>query len=217
MADNRIEYGFRFYKNLYGGDGPQLQKGFCATAQSFDVNNGAANVSLRRGDPVVRLSTGGFALCDGNEGAGGAVAPYGICMGIIQAYDATSGRTLPADSLPSDIAWGTNLERQSLIWVCPVQSALWEIDCDDATTATTEAAYQALLGGNANMVLAGASGESYANPRLDISTVNTTNTLVWRIDMISPTRNNVDFSGNYVKLIVKPNIWQGPEVNATGI
>jgi hypothetical protein len=101
-----------------------------------------------------------------------------------------------------------------------VNQAIWEIDCDDAVTATTEAAYQLTGGANADHRLHGAAGaaaESGAKPRLDISTVNTTNTLIWRIIGISPTQNNRDYSGNYVKLLVVANLAQDPFQNATGI
>lgn len=212
--DNVAGYGFRFVKARQG-DHQIVEEGIVAAAQSFDVNGGAQNVALRVGDPVIRLAGGGFNLCDGAEGAGGALAPYGIVVGIKQYWNGT--RLVTGNSLPSDTAYGTNLERQTKILVTPVQTAYWEVDVDDIVTATTKAAYQAFQGENADHRLQGASGEAYASPRLDISGHNTTATLIWRIVEVSKTLENRDFAGAFVKLIVVSNVYQQPEVNATGV
>jgi hypothetical protein len=217
MADNRIEYGFRYVRSANGGP-MTVEEHIVATSQSFDVNGGAANVKLRPGDPVIKLAAGGVNLCDGNEGAGGALAPYGIVVGIQPYYDVGSTRMVFADGLPADVAWGTNLERQSKVLVVPVQTAIWEIDTDDTAAAyDTEAEIQAFAGENADCKLWGASGETSAKPRLDISTHAVTSTLVWRILGISPTLNNQDFTGNYVKMLVKANVVQGITVGLAGV
>lgn len=216
--DNFNFYGFRFFKSRFGSAMPAFERGFAVTGQAFNVNGGIQNANLQPGDLVRKLASGGLTLCDGAEGAGGALPPLGVVMHIGPYFDGT--RMKPSNQLPSNVAYGTILERQSTIWYLPVESAIWEVDCDDAVTATTEAAYQLTGGANADHRNAGAAGaavETGAKPRLDISTVNTTNTLIWRILGISPTQNNRDYSGNFVKLLVQPNVWQAPEVNATGI
>lgn len=163
---------------------------------------------------MTRLSTGGVTICEGVEGAAGGDAVYGIIVGVLPYYDAAQNLMVPANALPSDIAWGTVLERQSKLLVVPADAGIWEIDCDDATTATTEAAYQAFIGENCDHTLAGASGTKL-NPRLDISAHGTA-TQQWRIVGISPTVNNRDFSGLYVKLLVKVNEGQQSTFTATG-
>ena len=209
MADNRAQYGFRWYRALNGGKAmPAPEKMIVATGTSFDVSGGASNVELRVGDPVIKLSTGGVTLCNGAENGATVVGPYGIVVGVGPYWDGS--KMVWKKSLPSDISWGTNLARQSTVHVVPVTAGIWEIDCDDATSATTEAAYQAFIGENADFVLAGASGATYATPRLDISTHATTGSLVWRIVGVSPTAMNQDFSGNYVKLLVRANLAQDP-------
>jgi hypothetical protein len=185
-----------------------------ATSQSFDVSGGASNVALRAGDPVTKLSTGGVTLCAGFEASGTGVAVFGIVYAILPYWDAAQNLMVPGNALPSDIAW-VGLERQSKVLVIPAEAGLWEIDCNDASTATTEAAYQAFIGENCDHTLAGASG-TIVNPRLDISE-HVTTTAQWRIEGISPSQENRDFSGNYVKLLVRVNEGQAPVFTASGI
>lgn len=212
--NNTPLYGFRLHKSLVGAGIPMFEQMIVATAQTFAVNGGAQTPVLRPGDCVSRTTTGGIILCDGAEGSGGATAPYGIVMAIGPQYDAALGYMKYADSLASGIAWGTNLQRQSTVFVCPVQWAEWEIDVDEAVTATTKAAYQALIGENTDFRNNGAAGENNLKPLLDISAHATTATLVWQISGISPTKYNRDFAGTRVKLLVRPNIWQ--DTSATG-
>lgn len=216
MADNRQEYGFRWSVAANGGRPmPAPMEMIVPTLTSFDVNGGASNVALGPGDPVILLSTGGVDLCDGAEGAGGALAPYGIVVGVGPYWDGT--KMVRGSTLPSDTAYGTILERQSKVYVVPIQAGIWELDCDDATTATTEAAYQAFIGENVNYIFDTTSTNTRATPRIDISTHNTTNTLVLNIVGISPTKNNQDFSGNYVKLLVRANVVQLVSAGVTGV
>lgn len=216
MADNRQEYGIRPHRGDFsGGSLFKPEEHIVASAQSFDINGGASNVALGYGDMVRLLSTGGVALCDGAEGAGGALAPYGIVVGVGPFFDGTKmvrGRTLP-----SDTTYGTNLARQSTVLVVPVDGTLFEADCDDATTATTKAAYQAFIGENVDMRHDVTASNTRPTPRIDISSHATTNTLIWRIVGISKDVSNQDFSGNFVKLIVRCNIPQLPRGSTTGV
>jgi hypothetical protein len=207
--DNAPRYGFRWSKAANGGvDHPKPIWMSVASAASFDVSSGAANVRLRPGDPVVRASTGGVTLVNGVEDSQTAIAPYAIVVAVGPYWDGT--KMVFGNSLPSDTTWGTVQERRSMVGVVPVDAGVWEIDCDDASTATTEAAYLAFIGENANFQLTGTTGQSYAYPKLDISSHATTGSLVWRIVGISGTQDNRDFSGANVKLLVQPNLAQLP-------
>jgi hypothetical protein len=217
MADNPVKYGIRWSHTGNGGRNfPQPEVMIVATSQSFDVNGGAANVGLGVGDPVTKLSTGGVGLCDGSEGAGGGVAVYGVVVGVLPYWNATTGRMEPTNVLPSDVAWGTNLERQSKVLVVRADAGVWEMDVNDNTTATTLAAYQALIGENCDHVLTGASGAARAFPKLDIDP-NDPATAQWRIAGVSQTAENQDFSGANVKLLLRINEMQGSDFSATGV
>ena len=214
MTDNVSRYGFR-YQGLTAGPGMSkpIMK-VVATSESFDVSGGLQNAALRAGDVVTLLSTGGVTLCGGTENSQTPVNPYGVVVGVMPYYDSTigaSGAMRPSKSLPSDIAWGTNLARQSKLIIQPfLPGHVFEVDADDNTTATTEAAYQALIGENVSMINTAAASASppYAAPKIDISTHATTATLCFTIVGISPTLDNVDFSGANVKLLVEANIAQ---------
>lgn len=214
MADNVSRYGFRPV-GLTGGPGhPKPIMKIVATSASFDVSGGIQNAALRAGDVVTLASTGGVTLCGGTENSQTPVNPYGVVVGVLPYYDSTigqSGAMRPSSSLPSDIAWGTNLARQSKLLIQPFLPGLvFEVDCYDNTTATTEAAYQAFIGENASMINSGAASTTppWARPKLDIATHATTATLCFTIVGISPTMDNVDFSGANVKLLVTANIAQ---------
>lgn len=216
MANNRQKYGFRWSTAANGGKSmPQPEEVIVATSQSFDINGGASNVAVGPGDVVRRLSTGGVGLCDGVEGAGGATSPAFVVVGVAPYWDGS--KMVIGTTLPSDTAWGTNLARQSKLLVVPVDAGYWEIDCDEASTATTEAAYQAFIGEYADHTHDTTSTNTRPTPRLDISSHATTSTLLWRIVGISKTLDNQDFSGNYVKLIVYPNVIQNKTAGLTGV
>ncbi len=211
MADNRIAYGFRLV-GLTGGPGhPKPIRKIVATDASFDVSGGLQNAALTMGDVVTLASTGGVTLCGGAENGQTPVLPYGVIVGVEPYFDASIGQAgamRPSSELPSDIAWGTVLSRQSRLLIQPFLPGLvFEVDVDDATTATTEAAYQAFIGENVSMINTGAASAvpRRVAPKIDISSHATTATLLFRIVGISPTMDNVDFSGANVKLLVTAN------------
>lgn len=204
MADNPVRYGMRAVKSRYGGMLP-VERAWCATSASFDVNGGAANVVLGEGDILLQQSTGAVTLAIGSEGTDSTTI-LGVCCGIKQYLDTATGTmTARGPGIPSDLAWGTDLAKQSQLYYIPIESAIWAIQCDEATTATTEAAYQAFIGENCRFVNTGASGENRARPRLDISTHATTNTFPFKIVGVSTTAGNQDYAGNYVELYVISN------------
>lgn len=208
MPDNPIRYGFRYTRHANGGKAmPSPEELFIATGASFDVTSGAANVTLGPGDPVVKLSDGTVTLCAGNETT--VVGPYGIVVGVGPYWD--GNKMVWAKGIPSDTSWGTILSRRSTVFVVPFAQAIWEIDCDDtAATYDTELEYLDMVGENADYKLCGVTGDTRSKPRLDISTNVTTGSLVCRIHGVSRTADNRDFSGNYVKMLVKANLAQAP-------
>lgn len=206
MSDNAVRYGFRWVKSRGGSSNQDIRRAWVATSASFDVSGGASNVVLGEGDPLVQLSDGSATLAVGNETTPSTTC-LGICVGIKQYFDtARSVMTAMGPGVPSDLAWGTNLARQTQVLFVPAQTAVWAIQVDDITTFTTEAAYQAAIGENVSHILTGASGELRAKPKLDISTHATTNTLVWKIIGISQTAQNQDYSGANVELYVICNL-----------
>lgn len=195
MANNNQKYGFRLHRGITSAE-PSVEAMVVATG--YQASPGGVDVDLNVGDPVSRTTDGSAILCS----ATGA-ALYGIIVGVKPYWNGT--QMTPSNKLVGGTAWGTLEERRSEILVVRADQAIWEIDVDDAVTATTLAAYRALVGENCdhNYDAADATYDR-AHPRLDISAHNTT-TAMWRIYGVSPTVENQDYSGSFVKLLVVPN------------
>ena len=221
MADNAVRYGFRWFRGRNGVNNPKPIECFVDTGTAFNIlgttgGTSYANVALKIGDLVTRSSTGHVTLCVGAETtAAGSLTPvFGVVAGIKSYYDSTKGVMTIGKSLPSGVAWGTNFERQTKVYVIPIEQGYWEVDVDSTATATTLPTYQVMVGGNVDFKNCGASVAEGAAPRISISSIATTSTLHFRIAEVSPTQDNVDYSGAYVKLIVESNASMRP--NATG-
>jgi hypothetical protein len=211
MADNQRRYGLR-WQRVRGGNNLSPERHFVATG--YQATSNAINVDLRQGDPVKKVSDGSIALVAAGN------ATFGVIEAVAQYYvGAPINAVVPGGpSLPGGTAWGTVQDRISLVMLVPIADQIFEWDCDDAVTATTEASFQAFVGENVDASMNGVSGDTRAYPLLDISTHNTTNTLVWRIVRVPrDSFLNQDFSGNYVKLLVTGNVAQQAPFTTTGV
>lgn len=198
MADQLSLYGFRYFKGR--NDHMPLPER-ARVASAYQGTSNAINVDLNVGDPVKKVSDGTVALCATGD------ATYGVIVGIEQYYDGTK-IIKPAQRLPGASTYGTVIERTSILLIQPVAGVLFECDCDDKTSITTEANYIAAIGENVDASFNGVAGSTLANPRLDISTHAVTNTLVWRVVDLAPNPKNQDYAGSFVKLIVTCNLVQ---------
>jgi hypothetical protein len=182
-----------------------------ASAASFLVSGNATPLTLQPGDPVKLLNDGTVTLAGGNENSQTSNIMFGVCVGIGGQGYFNGTRMVRSPFLPSGVTYGTNVDRQSKVLVVPFSAGIWEIDCDDAVTATTYLAYQALIGENCDHRLApNTSGfttaQLAANPVLNIAShAAATTTLSLRIFGVSQTFANQDYTGNYVKLMVQVN------------
>lgn len=200
--DNRACYGFRPVKTRDGSAMPVTHRGFIATG--YSSSQAAATVDVRIGDPVRRLNTGYFAHAAAGEDI------YGIVAGVVKYYD---GTTLISSSnrVPAGTTYTLD-DRASEILIWPAALHTFEVDVDEAATATTYAAYLALVGENCDHIFVPTAPIGY--PKLDIST-HVATTAGWRIVDISPSVDNQDFSGLNVKLLVTVNeTQQAPWVTA---
>lgn len=209
MADNRAGYGFRPARGRFA---PSVVPERRKVASAYQAAPGAVNCDLNIGDPVSLVSDGTVAL----SGAGGGAGVYGVIVGIEIYHDGT--KKIPcANKLPGGTSYSI-ADNTAYVLVVPVSGIEFEADCDDAATATTKAAYEAFIGENCDISYTGSSTTKRANPRIDISTHNTTNTLQFRITGIGETQENQDFSGAYVKLRGVFNVVQDVVgASATGV
>ncbi len=200
MADNTHYYGFRAYKSRWGGSLP-IFKRTVASGQDHQ-DDGANSVVLKPGDPVKQVSTGGINIAKTDEDVWGIVAWIG------PFWDGT--RMTRGTTFPNANTWGTVEARRPEIGVYPADCAVWEIDCDDTAAAyDTYAEYVDMIGENVQHTVPGNTAATTADPFIDISAQATTNTFGWRIEGISDNFSNQDFSGNYVKMLVTVNAYQG--------
>jgi hypothetical protein len=159
----------------------------------------SSNVDIGVGDPVKLVSTGTVAAAT----AGDAV--YGVISAVKQYWDGSRLRS--GSVVPGGSTGGGLIARQTRVLVLPASAYIWEVDVDENTTFTTYATYQDAIGENADLIETRTliNGVYRSRPRLDISTNATTHSLVFRIEGISDTKNNVDYAGANVKLLVSVN------------
>lgn len=208
---NRVDYGFKWVRANNGGkECPAPERWPVATGYQAAVNGGT-NVDLNVGDVVKRLGTGFLALAEGTEIATYPTAPGDISLGIIVGFDDFFDGTVlqPTNVLPGGTAYGTNLDRQSHAYVVPAIAGVWQVDCDENTTATTIPLYQALVGERVDMVNTNTatdpSGTVKADPQIDISTHAVTVTLRWTIYGLSQSQDSLDPSAVNFKLLLTAN------------
>lgn len=215
MANNVHRYGFRFYAPLNGPQIPTPETCYVADAYAETADNGSTSIGLSIGDPVRRLADGTVELAKGGE------TIYGIIVGILPIWNTAAGQFQHTDYVPSATTGGGIFERKTRVQVVRAEQGIWQCDCDDAVTATTEAAYHALQNSNIDHTTAGDTTNASrpkADPLLDISGTGT-GTAQWRVHGIAPTVENADFAGLYVKLLVTVNepMNNVPGGSATGL
>ncbi len=218
MAVNNIAHkGFRFYRSLMGGQ-QMFERITLASGYRPTLTIGAAPVyvNMRPGDPILRLSTGYGDLSFGTESDTPSTRVLGVVQGFGPMYDGT--KKVFQNYYPNaGITYGTNFDNQTEVIYTPAHTALWAIQADDASTATTYAAYLAFKGETCRHVFPD-SATNETHPQLDISDHNTTATFTWRIeDVILNDPNNQDFAGSNVTLIVSCNAPQTSSGSTTGI
>jgi hypothetical protein len=218
MADNLAYYGFRLFRGATT-EPPQVFRAPVASNYDSTTPVGTAGCGFHVGDPVTLLSTGmvqQLVISDGSPTEAEFAFSYGCVVGIEPYFDITLGQVgamKRATFLPTGITYGTNLERQSNLLLVSMAGNVFEVDCDDNVTATTLAAYQALVGENCALSYSAVAPNSF--PKLDISTHKTA-IEQFRIVGISPTLANQDFSGNNVKLLVTGNLVQDAPFTTAG-
>lgn len=202
MSDNQHRYGFRWSIGVNGSSMPQPLEHFVADAYQGQNDGAGYSVDLNVGDPIKLVSDGSVALANNGD------VIYGIMVGVSNVYDPGQLQARPGSFVPGGSTGGGNLSLQTRIMVIPAHWGFWEIDADDNSTFTTEAAYKAVYGQNLDFVCPGdntISGRPKADPKIDISTHATTNTLSWRFMYLAKSLWNKDYSGLNVKLIVALN------------
>jgi hypothetical protein len=215
MADNRRKYGFRFYSSSTGVGRTAGVEGGVTSGYQANVGGTPTNVGVSIGDPIAQNAAGNLELAEDVT----ADRFLGVVVAIAKARIDANGKSRAASYLPGATTWTNEVDRSSLIFL-PFGRDIWEIDVDDNTTATTLAAYRALVGLNCDFryrIDTTNADRPRADPVLDISTAATTQGLDFRIAGISKTQENADFSGANVKLLVQLNLGSEPMLGTAGV
>ena len=207
---NRKAYGFQPHAPLDGRSSPDPEVFQVATGYQAQDDGTSFSVDLNIGDPVKLVNDGSVALALTTQPA------YGIIVSCPQVYDAVKGVVAPAPRVPGATAWGTDLNNQTLVSVVRADSWVFRLQADENTTATTEAAYNALRNQNISHTCVGDTTAKIADPLAGMSTANTTAGLTWRIVGTYP---GVDqkFDETFVTLLVTANLGQSAGQAATTI
>ncbi len=211
MADNKTEYGLRWATAWNGGKSCPVGMRMTVATTQDDQDDGNNSIDLNIGDPLKALSTGGVTIAQTTD-----VIDY-VLIGVLPHWDSGQGVMRPNSKLPNQTNWGTIEARRSWVMCVPSTAGLWEMDCDDSSTATTFAAYIALIHSNCNLVIAGNTANTSAKPEIDISSTATDENFALRLMGVSQTAENKDFSGAQVKLIVAINETNLPGSAATNV
>lgn len=212
MADNIQRYGLRFHSTYHGTGTPPLER--YRVVSGYQAAPSGTNVDLYAGDPVVQVAGGGLNLAT----AGATNQVLGVISHFsAQQYGGNAAQFLPwLDHLPGGTTWTAGTDQEVFAYVIPVAGQIFEIDVDDNVTATTQSAYETIIGHNVNLSYTPSSTLKKAFPQALISTNATTNTFQFRIIDIS-RQVNIDYSGKFVKLLVTANNVQQAPYQTTGI
>lgn len=193
---NIKHYGFRLWQPPPGTCQPNPIERQVATAYQAQDDGSGFSVDINVGDPLKMIAGGLVQLANTTD------LPDFICDGVVQYYDGTAIRRPAGNRLPGGTAYGTNFTRRSILRVIPTPGCRWRVCVNDAVSATTEAAYNALVGKNVIHVCTGVSALAAADPLIDISETAANDQLEWRIVEIPPGQ---DFAAANVEIIVEVN------------
>lgn len=141
----------------------------------------AYGTDIYPGDPVVAVTAGGVQRTPAGSAAGAATDGItGVCMEILQYKDPSGYVRKNARYLPASTSW-TNHGERSLLLVClATEDITFRVKANAANASLTVA--RATRFANADHAYSGAdTGLGISGAQLNLSTVNTTNTLQWRI------------------------------------
>jgi hypothetical protein len=221
---NTHRYGFRFLKNRWGGDTPEVQTHFISSGYAANTGangSGGTACALNIGDPVQLVETstntagaGSIRLAPAGTGDTdtGTQRVYGIVVGFPQML--VSGAKRPNAVYPvGGVTYSADVNK-TLVAVIPVEGAVWEVDVDTTSASfDTIGEYEAVIGQNCNYnfttTLTVSTSNVKANPLATLSFTATAATIrQLRILGVGRLGDNIDFASASVPLQVLFNTVQ---------
>ncbi len=213
---NSHRYGFRFVKNRWGGDTPEIVLGKVISGYTPNVT-GATTANLNIGDPVYYDDLGNFNLLapGTTTTADNQVTQraYGVIAGFPQVL--INGALRPSSFYPAGTVYGSNYNNRTVVAVIPVAGCVFEVDTDAAGSSSqdTRAEFEGLVGGCAAVVYSqiNTTGTNpKANPMLDVSDITqaVADFRQLRIVGVGNLSDNIDYTTTNVPLQVVFNLLQ---------
>lgn len=164
----RANLSFQGFRVAYPDQAPE-------PIPAFVADNYAT--ALYVGDPVTYQTDGSVARTAAGSGAGISGVIVAITGLMLNGVFVRNAKYVPANT-----RWTADADRTQLLIAPVYPDARFLVQADDGTTITTVAAARSAVGNNADHVFQTAdTGLGLSGACLDISTVNTTATLQWRI------------------------------------
>ena len=206
---NASKYGFKWVGSLTGAQRPPILVHPVASGVDFQ-DDSAVSCDLKAGDPV-SLANGFITVC-----AGGSANVYGVVASIPQVKAGVEEQARPFDRVPNQVAYGTDLTKQTLVGVIPAAGQIFAVRANSAVA--DKSAALAKVGENADHVLdatTDSKGNSQLTPKLVIGSSGT-GTAQWRVVDIDKSQDSVDFDATDLGYRVTVNETAQAPVDTTG-
>lgn len=213
---NTHRYGFRFVKNRWGGDVPEIVTRKIASAYSPNVT-GATTANLNIGDPVYLDDSGNANLLAPGTTTTADNQVTQRCFGVIAGFPQVliNGAVRPNSFYPAGTVYGSNYNNRTLVQIIPADGCVFEIDTDAAGSSSqdTRSEFESLVGGCAAVVYSQintTTSNPKANPMLDVSDITqaVADFRQLRIVGVGSLSEAIDFAAQYVPLQVVFNLVQ---------
>lgn len=213
---NPHRYGFRFVKNRWGSETPEVVTRKIASGYTPNVT-GATTCNLNIGDPVylddsgnANLLAAGTTTTADNQVTQQA---FGVIAGFPQML--INGAVRPNAFYPTGTVYGTNYNNRTLVTLIPVEGCVFEIDTDAAggSSFDTRSEFESAVGGCSAIVYSqiNTTGTNpKANPLISASGITqaVANFRQLRIVGVGSLSESVDYTLTNVPLQVVFNLIQ---------
>jgi hypothetical protein len=152
---NTHRYGFRFVKNRWAGDTPEVVTRKIASGYTPNVT-GATTCNLNIGDPVYLDDSGNANLLVPGTTTTADDQVTQRCFGVIAGFPQMliNGAVRPNAFYPTGTVYGTNYNNRTLVTIIPAEGNVFEIDTDAAGSSSfdTRSEWESAIGGTAAVV-----------------------------------------------------------------
>lgn len=152
---NTHRYGFRFVKNRWGGDTPEIVTRKIASGYTPNVT-GATTANLNIGDPVYLDDSGNANLLVPGTTTTADDQVTQRCFGVVAGFPQVliQGALRPNGFYPAGTVYGTNYSNRTVVQIIPADGCVFEVDTDAAGSSSfdTRSEWESAVGGGTHVV-----------------------------------------------------------------